>query len=68
MTASGLRDGGRIATMQALEDAICWRTGHLAEPCGDCDGGAETRCDQHAIDLHLIAGYKLAINRLAGES
>jgi hypothetical protein len=68
MTASGPRDGGRVALMQAYEDAICWRTGHLAEPCGGCDQSAEVFCDEHAVDLFLIAGYRLAINQVAGES
>jgi hypothetical protein len=56
--------------MQSYEDAVCWRTGKLAEPCANCDASTEVWCDDHAIDLHLIAGYKLALNRLArtGES
>jgi|HubBroStandDraft_1064217.scaffolds.fasta_scaffold63193_3 hypothetical protein len=63
-------DSARIARMQSYEDAVCWRTGKLAEPCANCDASTEVWCDDHAIDLHLIAGYKLALNRLArtGES
>ncbi len=68
MTAGGPRDGGTIALMQAYEDAICWRTGQLAAPCGECDGSTEVFCNEHAIDLRLIAGYKLAISGLAGKS
>lgn len=68
MTASGPVDGGLVTSMQAYEDAICWRTGKLAEPCPDCIEGAEVWCTEHAIDLHLIVGYKLAISRLASKS
>jgi hypothetical protein len=68
MIAGGPRDGGAVAQMQAYEDAICWRTGQLAAPCGECNSSAKVFCDQHAIDLHLIAGYKLAIGELAGRS
>lgn len=57
---------GRLQQMQAYEDAICWRTGHLAEPCSGCDASAEVWCDEHACDLKLITGYRLAVERLAG--
>lgn len=71
MTAdAGPAEGGRFQQMQAFEDAICWRTGRLAEVCPACDASAEVFCDDHATDLQLITGYRLAVQRLAqaGES
>ena len=45
--------------LQALEDAIAYRTARTSQPCPDCSGtGAGQRCDQHACDLHLIAAYQ----------
>lgn len=43
--------------MQALEDAIHYRAGRLAAPCPRCQPGTGGRCDDHACDLDLIAGY-----------
>jgi hypothetical protein len=43
--------------MQAYEDAIAYRTGRLAVPCPDC---CAERCDEHAVDLNLIAAYRRA--------
>jgi hypothetical protein len=49
----------RFQHLQALEDAVAYRLARLAAPCADCgrvpDGG---RCDDHACDLDLIAGYQ----------
>ncbi len=54
--------------MQALDDAICWRTGRLAEPCGDCATAPDGRCDDHDRDLSLIAAYHLTARNLRREA
>jgi hypothetical protein len=41
--------------LQALEDAIAYRSARLAAPCPRC--GLQ-RCDDHAVDLTLIADYR----------
>ena len=43
--------------LQALEDAIAFRRARVSARCGDCDR-ARGRCDDHACDLMLIAGYE----------
>ncbi len=50
--------------MQALEDAICYRSGVIAAPCADCDIDSAERCDQHACDLTLIRNYRQSIEAL----
>jgi len=62
---SARRHGGRLQQMQALEDAICWRTGRLAAPCSDCAAAPGGRCDDHGRDADLIAEYEQAVHRLA---
>ena len=53
--------GSRTASvpgLQALEDAVNFRLARLMAPCPRCEpvaGGA--RCDEHACDVALIAGY-----------
>ena len=48
----------RYRELQALEDAVNFRLARLMAPCPRCDpitGGP--RCDEHACDVALIAGY-----------
>jgi hypothetical protein len=55
-----------LAQVQALEDAVAWRTGRLAEPCADCQAApGDGLCDDHACDRALIASYRntLAVAR-----
>jgi hypothetical protein len=45
--------------MQGFDDAIAWRRARTAEPCPDCDLEPDgERCDDHAVDLALIATYE----------
>jgi hypothetical protein len=53
--------------LQALEDAIAYRRARVAVPCPDCGAaGPGGRCDDHACDLHLIAGYQQAATVVCG--
>ena len=48
----------RYRELQALEDAVNFRLARLMAPCPRCEpvpGGV--RCDEHACDVALIAGY-----------
>ncbi len=48
----------RFRQLQALEDAVNYRMGRLAVPCVHCKPAtAGGRCDEHACDVALIAGY-----------
>ena len=48
----------RFRQLQALEDAVNYRMARLAVPCGRCKPtAAGGRCDDHACDVALIAGY-----------
>jgi hypothetical protein len=48
----------RFRELQALEDAVNYRLARLAVPCVRCRPAAEGgRCDEHACDVALIAGY-----------
>jgi hypothetical protein len=58
-------DSASFQRLQALEDAIRYRTARLAAPCPDCEPGG-SRCDEHACDARLIAGYQQAASQLAG--
>lgn len=51
--------------LQALDDAIAYRRARLTRPCPDCRDS--TRCDDHACDLALLAGYADDV-RAAGEA
>jgi hypothetical protein len=58
----------RFQQLQAYEDAIAYRAARLAAPCPAC---ATRRCDDHATDAALIAGYQQAaaacpVTRAAG--
>jgi hypothetical protein len=53
-----------FSRLQALEDAICYRTARLAEPCPGCGPDDESRCDEHACDVTLIATYRQAAKEL----
>ena len=52
----------RFRELQILEDAVNFRLARLAAPCAQCKrAAADSRCDDHAIDVALVAGYmKLA--------
>ena len=55
---------------QALEDAIVFRRARAGTYCYDCDQRQGGRCDDHACDLDLIAGYEqdvLAISAAIGQ-
>ena len=48
----------RFRELQALEDAVNYRLARLMAPCPQCGPGpAGSRCDEHACDVDLIAGY-----------
>ena len=48
----------RFRELQALEDAVNYRMARLAVPCVRCKpAAAGGRCDEHACDVALIAGY-----------
>lgn len=48
----------RFRQLQALEDAVNYRLARLAVPCVRCKpAAAGGRCDEHACDVALIAGY-----------
>jgi hypothetical protein len=50
--------------LQALEDAICYRSARLAEPCPGCGPDDESRCDEHACDVMLVTTYRQAAQKL----
>ena len=55
---------------QALEDAIVFRRARAGTYCAECARMPDGRCDDHACDLNLIAGYLqdvLAINAAIGQ-
>jgi hypothetical protein len=52
----------RFQHLQALEDAITYRTNRLTAPCPHC---GPVRCDDHATDTGLIAAYRQAAATLA---
>jgi len=56
---------------QALEDAIVFRRARAGTYCADCDDAPDgSRCDDHAGDLALIAGYEedaRAVNAAIGQ-
>ena len=48
----------RFRELQILEDAVNYRLARLAAPCRQCErAAAGSRCDDHAIDVTLVAGY-----------
>ena len=47
-----------LRQLQALEDAIVLRRARAGAYCCDCDESPGGRCDDHACDLRLIAGYE----------
>jgi hypothetical protein len=47
----------RYRELQALEDAVNFRLARLMAPCPRCEPVAGARCDEHACDVALIAGY-----------
>ena len=53
-----VRSWHRFRELQALEDAVNYRLARLAVPCPHCQPAeAGGRCDGHACDVALIAGY-----------
>ncbi len=55
----------RFQHLQALEDAIAYRTARLTATCPAC--GA-VRCDDHATDTGLIAAYRQAATTLTAQT
>jgi hypothetical protein len=51
--------------LQALEDAISYRTGRSAEPCADCSAAAGGKCNDHGRDIDLIGEYQAASRQCA---
>ncbi len=45
----------RFQHLQALQDAIAYRTARLTTPCPHC---GPARCDDHATDTTLITAYR----------
>jgi len=57
----------RYRELQALEDAVNFRLARLMAPCPRCAPGAGgARCDEHACDVALIAGYLEAAHTTMG--
>jgi len=57
----------RFRELQALEDAVNFRLARLMAPCPRCEpvaGGV--RCEEHACDVALIAGYLEAAHATMG--
>jgi hypothetical protein len=59
-----LAEQARFQHLQALEDAIAYRTARLTAPCPHC---GPARCDDHATDTGLIAAYRLTAAILAAQ-
>ena len=58
----------RFRELQALEDAVNYRLARLMAPCPECGPGpAGNRCDEHACDVDLIAGYLEAAQSIMAE-
>jgi hypothetical protein len=57
-------DQAEFQRLQAFEDAIAYRHARLALPCPDC-GPPPARCDDHAADHDLIAGYRRQRRQIA---
>ncbi len=58
----------RFRELQALEDAVNYRLARLMAPCLECGPGqAGNRCDEHACDVDLIAGYLEAAQSIMAE-
>lgn len=53
--------------LQALEDAVNYRLARLMVPCRKCELDARGRCDEHACDVALIAGYLEAAHAVMEE-
>ena len=47
-----------LRLMQALSDALVLRHARTMTECLDCIEHPDRRCDDHATDLSLIAGYQ----------
>ncbi len=54
----------RFRQLQALEDAILYRSGRAAAPCPDCDLAPSGQCDDHGRDTDLIGEYHQVALRL----
>ncbi|MGI8451117.1 MAG: hypothetical protein ACR2MP_28825 [Streptosporangiaceae bacterium] len=57
----------RFRELQALEDAVNHRLARLMAACLACELDARGRCDEHACDVALIAGYLEAAHTTMGE-
>lgn len=59
-------DAASFQHLQALEDAIDFRAGQLAQSCPDCGpDGEDSMCDVHAGDLRQIGRYQRTASTLA---
>ena len=47
-----------LRLMQALQDALVFRRARSLALCAECHEAPGGRCDDHACDLGLIAGYE----------
>jgi hypothetical protein len=56
----------RFRQLQALEDAVNYRLARLMAVCPRCVPGGE-RCDEHACDVELVAGYLAAAQAVVAE-
>ena len=64
---AGVAEQGWFQRLQALEDAIAYRQARIAVPCPDCQAAVPGgQCDDHACDVHLIAGYQQAARVVCG--
>jgi hypothetical protein len=64
---AGIVQPGWFRQLQALEDAIAYRRARVTAPCSDCQAAAPgLQCDDHACDMHLIAGYQQAASVVCG--
>ena len=64
---TGVLELGWFQRLQALEDAIAYRRARVTAPCPNCRAAATgERCDDHACDLHLIAGYQRTASVVCG--
>lgn len=52
--------------LQALDDAIEFRQARAAAACPDCGPDDESRCDEHACDLALVAAYGRTASEIIG--
>ncbi|MGH3276467.1 MAG: hypothetical protein ACRDNZ_19330 [Streptosporangiaceae bacterium] len=58
----------RFRELQMLEDAVNFRLARLAAPCLECQrAAAGSRCDDHSVNVSLVAGYMKLADTVMGE-